>query len=122
MREQVKDMPTDREGPGFRLASPGNWGGMVVEYQENADRRDVGPALEGLPGDLCPCPHWGYVLAGALHVRYADNTEEACKEGDAFYIPPGHTGWFEAGSSVVFFSPEAEATQVAEHVAKKMQV
>ncbi|MGW0859709.1 PspA-associated protein PspAA, partial [Streptomyces sp. NPDC002690] len=27
---------------------------------------DMGPALVGLPGDLCSCPHWGYMLKGKL--------------------------------------------------------
>jgi hypothetical protein len=27
------------------------------------------------PGDSCPCPHWGYVMAGRLTVRYGDREE-----------------------------------------------
>jgi quercetin dioxygenase-like cupin family protein len=61
------------------------------------------------------------MLKGAVHVQYADKTEEVVKTGDAFYMPAGHIGWAEAGSAMILFSPEAEAMQVAEHVAKKMQ-
>jgi hypothetical protein len=121
MREQVQDMHAAMELPGFKIGSPGSWGGMVVEHMECADKTDMGPILEGLPGDLCPCPHWGYMVKGALHIRYADNTEEVFEEGDAFYMPAGHTGWSEAGSAMIYFSPEAEASQVAEHVARKLQ-
>jgi hypothetical protein len=26
---------------------------------------DLSPALVGLPGDLCPCPHWGVHAQGS---------------------------------------------------------
>jgi hypothetical protein len=61
------------------------------------------------------------MLKGALHIEYADKTEEVIREGDVCYMPKGHTGWCEAGAAIIFFSPEAEANQVAEHVAKMMQ-
>lgn len=122
MRVQLNDIPVGMEVPGLRqAAASGGWGGMVLEYIECPDRMDLDPMMEGLPGDLCPCPHWGYMLKGAFHGRYADNAEEVVKEGDAFYAPAGHTGWFEAGSAMVLFSPEAEAMQVAEHLTRKMQ-
>ena len=121
MREQVREMHVVMELSGLKMVSPGAWGGMVVEHQECADRVDMGPLLEGLPGNLCPAPHWGYMLKGAVHIQYADKTEEVIKAGDAFYMPAGHTGWAEAGSAMVLFSPEAEAMQVAAHVARKMQ-
>ena len=121
MREQVQDMHVAMELPALKVLSPGTWGGMVFEHIECADRLDLGPTMEGLPGNLCPCPHWGYMLKGAFHGQYADKTQEVIKEGDAFYMPEGHTGWFEAGSAMILFSPEAEAHQVAEHVARKMQ-
>ena len=33
------------------------------------------PLLRGLPGDACPCPHWGYVFTGSFVIRYADHEE-----------------------------------------------
>ncbi len=121
MREQLEKMPIANELPGFTLFSPGTWGGLSVEYLDCAEKLDMGPMLEGLPDNQCPCAHWGYMLKGALHIKYKDGTEEVIAEGDAFYMPKGHTGWFEAGSKTVLFSPEAESKQLAEHVAKKMQ-
>ena len=124
MREQIQEMPVAMEQPGLKMlkvVSPDAWGGMVVEYFECAERIDFGPMFEGLPNNLCPCPHWGYMLKGALHIQYADRTEEVIKAGDACYMPQGHTGWCEPGSAMIIFSPEAEANQLAEHVAKKMQ-
>jgi hypothetical protein len=121
VREHTENMPVAIEMPGLKVLSPGVWGGMVVEYFECTERIDLRPMLEGLPDDKCPCPHWGYMLKGALHLHYTDGTEEVIKAGDMCYLPAGHTGWFEAGSSMVYFSPEAEQKVVAEHLSKKMQ-
>ena len=121
MRAQLQDIPVGMETPGVRQAASPGWGGMVLEYIECTGKMDIAPMTVGLPDDMCPCPHWGYMLKGAFHGRYADNTEEVIKAGDAFYAPAGHTGWFEAGSAMVLFSPEAEAMQVAEHMTRKMQ-
>ena len=121
MREQTDNLPVAMEQPGFKLLSPGTWGGMVVEYLECTERIDLRPMLEGLPDDKCTCPHWGYMLRGALHSQYAEGTEEVIRSGDVFYMSKGHTGWFEAGSAMIFFSPEVEQRVIAEHLAKKMQ-
>jgi hypothetical protein len=121
MREQLGKMPVANELPGFKLFSPGTWGGLVVEYLECAEKFDIRPMLEGLPDNLCPCPHWGYMLKGTIHIEYKDGTEEVIEEGDAFHMPKGHSGWFEAGSKMILFSPEAESKQLAEHISKKMQ-
>ena len=60
---------------------------------------DLAPLLKGLPGNSCQCPHWGYVTAGRLTVRYSDR-EEVIEPGDAFYTPPGHVpaAWREPSS------------------------
>jgi hypothetical protein len=68
---------------------------------------DLAPMLKGLPGDSCQCPHWGYLTAGQLTVRYADH-EEVIEPGDAFYMPPGHVPAAKAGSEFVMFSPTDE--------------
>jgi hypothetical protein len=118
MREQIQEMDVALEQPALKMASPGTWGDLVIQYFECAEKFDFGPQLEGLPNDLCLCPHWGYMLKGALHIQYADKTEEVIKEGDAFYTPKGHTGWCEADSAMIIFSPEAESKQIDEHVRK----
>jgi hypothetical protein len=65
---------------------------------------DGAPLLKGLPNDECQCPHWGYVIKG--EVGYTINgVEETFKQGDAFYIPPGHTPSGTAGAELVQFSP-----------------
>ena len=57
-------------------ASPGaDWGGLRAMLTSLPAGTDLAPLLQGLPGDLCPCRHWGYVLKGRIRVRYADREE-----------------------------------------------
>lgn len=76
--------------------------------------------LEGLEGDLCPCPHWGYVLSGALKLRYRDGETETVRAGELWYARPGHTAWCEEETELVDFSPSAEFEAVVAHVREKM--
>jgi hypothetical protein len=61
--------------------------GYTVNFTSIREDSDLAPLLKGLPGDSCQCPHWGYMIAGRLAVRYADH-EEVIEPGDAFYLPP----------------------------------
>jgi len=116
-------------------ASRGDDYGAVVDRAEDVDgytvnfvsfREDIDatPLYRGLPDDRCQCPHWGYVLRGAVTFRYADG-EELCEAGDAFFIPPGHVPVKHApGTEIVIFSPteELRVTEAAmERNMKEMQ-
>jgi len=52
-------------------------GGMTLGFFRLSAGVDLSPALVGLEGDRCPCPHWGYMLEGRLGMHTA--------EGDSFY-------------------------------------
>lgn len=96
------------------------WGKLRVRYIEFPAGVDVTPMLQGLPGDLCTCPHWGYVLDGSIHLRYADGTEEVTKAGDLYYWPAPHTAWTEAPVKFIEFSPAEEMARVLSHVKAKL--
>jgi hypothetical protein len=81
--------------------------GYTVNFVTIRQDSDLTPLLKGLPGDSCQCPHWGYLFAGSLTVRYADH-EEHLAAGDAFYMPPGHVPAAAAGTEFVQFSPTEE--------------
>jgi hypothetical protein len=85
--------------------------GYVVIFTSFREDWDLTPLLKGLPGDSCSCPHWGYVTAGRLTVRYGDR-EEVLEPGDAFYMAPGHVPAAVAGTQLVMFSPQAELAAV----------
>ena len=52
-----------------------DWDGLRSLILSLPAGTDLGPLLQGLPGDLCPCPHWGYGIKGQVSVTYADNEE-----------------------------------------------
>ena len=94
--------------------------GYTVNFVSFGLDIDGTPLLKGLPGDACPCSHWGYVLKGRLTYRFADH-EEVFEAGDAFYLPPGHVPLADAGSELVQFSPSEELRTVDAVMAKNMQ-
>ena len=77
---------------------------------------DLAPLLEGLPDDMCQCPHWGYVIKGQLSFPRADG-EEVFNAGDAFYVAAGHTAKNAAGTDFVIFSPKDALAATEAHMA-----
>jgi hypothetical protein len=96
------------------------WGGQLVRHLTLPPGVDFTPLFKGLPGDACQCPHWGYVIAGSIHLRYADGTEEVSRAGDLYYWPAGHTGWTDEGVTFLEFSPAADLRPVLEHLGAQM--
>ena len=92
-------------------------GGYTVGFETFSEDVDMTPHLRGLPDDLCPSPHWGYVVKGKLTYKIGEG-EEGIEGGEAFYVPAGHTLLTEAGSEVVFFSPTREWRQTFEKIGK----
>jgi len=52
------------------------------------------PAATDPLTNLCPCPHWGFLIRRRMRVVYADR-QEVLRTGDLFYLPQGHTGLVE---------------------------
>jgi len=96
------------------------WGGQLVRHLTLPPGADFRPLFQGLPGNACQSPHWGYVLTGSICVRFADGTEEVSRAGDLFYWPGGHTGWTDEGVSFLEFSPAEDLRPVLEHVAAQL--
>ena len=97
------------------------WNGMEVGRADWPAGTDYAPLLEGLPDDLCQCPHWGYVISGSLEMRYADGSEEHIAAGNAFYMPPGHCARTEDGVSFIAVSPEKESLVTQAHTKAKKE-
>jgi hypothetical protein len=92
-----------------------SWGDLQVEFETFPAGLDTAPLLKGLPGDACPCPHWGYVFKGRFVIRYADH-EETVTAGDAFYMAPGHVPVFLEDTEMFELSPAEELRAVLEVV------
>jgi hypothetical protein len=42
---------------------------------------------------LCQVEHVGLVVSGQAAAKMADGTERVMREGEFFYVPPGHDSW-----------------------------
>ena len=93
----------------------GEVGEYTIDFLTAKADLDGAPLLKGLPGDLCQCPHWGYVLSGRITFVYPDR-QESSTAGDAFYAPPGHSPFWGAGSEFVNISPTDEVRVVSDHL------
>lgn len=94
--------------------------GMSGEYFSLAAGVDTTALFEGLEGNLCQCPHWGFVLAGQITTTDANGNQETVKTNDLFYWPPGHNVKVDADAEIIMFSPEREHTLVVNHMLKKV--
>ena len=63
----------------------------------------------GLPGGVCPCPHYGYVFEGRMRAIYpgSDWPDEVIGAGEAYFIPSGHVLVYEEPSRVLELNPAA---------------
>lgn len=95
-------------------------GGYTVDFLSFDAEMDGTELVRGLEGDMCSCPHWGYVFSGTLTLR--DGTsEETYGPGDAFYIGPGHIPVFGAGLEYLQFSPTEDQRIVSEHIVARVR-
>jgi len=119
MRATEKEMAPELE-LGEIVTRGEDWGGQMVRHLSLPAGTDFTPLLKGLPGDVCQCPHWGYILSGSITLLYADGTQETNRAGDLYYWPGGHTGWTDDGVVFVEFSPAAELQPVLEHIGTQL--
>ncbi len=98
-----------------RAVRGADWGDLHSMIVSLPAGTDLAPLLHGLPNNLCPCPHWGYIIRGRIRVSYADR-EEVLGAGDLFYLPPGHTPLVEEDVEFVEFSAPVEHDAVLDVV------
>lgn len=94
-------------------------GKISGEYFTLAAGVDTTPLFKGLDGDLCQCPHWGFVVRGQLTTTDAAGTQETVRTDDLFYWPPGHNVHVDADAEIVMFSPQHQHSEVIGHMIEK---
>lgn len=101
-------------GSGFRSAQ---WGDMEVGFT-TTEPMDCGPVYAGLPGGVCPCPHYGYVFTGRLRCIYpgTDWPEEVAEAGDVYHFPAGHVLIYDEPSEVLELNPAAALQRLMDHI------
>jgi hypothetical protein len=90
-------------------------GGQTMAWVVLPKGADLGPALKGLPADLCQCPHWGYMIKGRLQMR-TTNGDRVYEAGEAFYWAPGHAPEALEDVEYIDISPTVELEEVIAHV------
>jgi hypothetical protein len=85
--------------------------GLSVGFVRLPAGADLRPATKGLPDDLCPCPHWGYMIKGRVRMHTPGGHQDFAA-GEAFYWAPGHAPEALEDSEYVDFSPTDEFRRV----------
>ncbi len=94
---------------------------ISCEYFSLAQGVDTTPLFQGLDGNMCQCPHWGFVIQGRITTTDAKGTTETVNANDLFYWPPGHNVKVEQAAEIVMFSPQHEHTHVINHMKDKVK-
>jgi hypothetical protein len=76
----------------------------------------MSPLLQGLPGDRCPSPHWGIVLAGSIHLVHGDGSTETARAGEVYHWPAGHTATTDEPVVFLEVGPVEQMRQFNRHV------
>lgn len=126
MRITKGDIPTKIDVPGavarqaINFGDASDYGSLGAEYFSLGAGTDIAPLLKGLDDDACHAPHWGFMISGEVVITYVNGDAEACVGDDLFYWPPGHSVRVVKDAEVILFSPQAEHTDVMNHMIATM--
>lgn len=101
-------------GSGFRSVQ---WGDMEVGYTTTGVG-DHTPVYQGLPGGVCPVPHYGYVFTGRIRCRFpgSDWPDEVASTGEAYFFPAGHVLIYEEETEALELNPAAALQTLMDHI------
>ncbi|MGH7752443.1 MAG: hypothetical protein ACREN5_06475 [Gemmatimonadales bacterium] len=112
---QRTDLTTRVEGDGVELRTK-QVGELTMAWVTLAKGVDLSAATVGLPDDLCPCPHWGYMIKGRVRMKEKGGRTSEYPAGQAFYWAPGHAPEALEDSEYVDLSPTADFERVITHI------
>ncbi|WP_241566525.1 cupin domain-containing protein [Mycolicibacterium elephantis] len=85
------------------------WGDMEVGFTSVVHPLDCTELyrIGGLPGGLCMCPHYGYVVEGAVSATYpnTDRPDEEAVAGEVYFFPAGHILKYSGPTKHIEFNP-----------------
>jgi hypothetical protein len=127
MRVAKQDVDVRMEIPGAVIRQRTDFGNargfdkISGEYFTLSAGVDTTALFQGLEGNLCQCPHWGFVVRGQITTTDANGARETVNANDLFYWPPGHNVKVEADAEIVMFSPQKEHSHVINHMIEKVK-
>jgi hypothetical protein len=113
------DVPIEIRHPNIGEVRSIELGLLTLELSKVRAGFDTSELLKGLPDDLCPVAHWGYVIRGGFRLRTAES-EERVYAGQSYYTRPGHTLIVEEDCQVVDLSLTEERRIRTEHFRRKL--
>ena len=125
MRIAKDDVDVKMQIPGAVIRQRMNFGDATglgkisCEYFTLSAGVDTTPLFQGLQGNSCQSPHWGFVLRGQLTTTDDQGIQETVYANDLFYWPPGHNVRVDADAEIVMFSPQHEHSIVIDHMIEK---
>jgi hypothetical protein len=110
----LDQLPVVVAAPGVEIRAT-EAGELTVSLVRLEAGHDARPLFKGLPDDLCQCPHWGYVISGALRVWTTSGSDDY-RAGEAFYWPPGHAPEALEDTAFLEISPTDELAALYAHL------
>ena len=77
---------------------------------------DLSAATVGLPDDLCPCPHWGYMIKGRVRMKEKGGSRASTPPARPSIGPPGTPRKHSKIPSTLTSSPTADFERVIAHI------
>ncbi|MEP0765610.1 MAG: cupin domain-containing protein [Fimbriimonadia bacterium] len=127
MHVSMRDVEVTMEIPGavvrqrMDFGDASGYGKISAEYFSLSEGVDTTALFEGLDGNACQCPHWGFVLRGQITTTDASGAKETVRQNDLFYWAPGHNVRVDADADIIMFSPQREHKHVIDHMLAKVQ-
>jgi hypothetical protein len=127
MRITKNDVTVRMEIPGAVIRQQMEFGSVKGydkisgEYFSLSAGVDTTPLFQGLQGNHCHCPHWGFVLRGQITTTDSNGTQETVTVNDLFYWPPGHNVKVDSDAEIIMFSPQHEHSVVIDHMIQKVK-
>ena len=86
MRIPKDDVPVKIDVPGATARQQTEFGDASGyskfggEYFSFKAGTDITELLHGLEGNMCQCPHWGYVIKGDITTTFSNGQQETAKQ------------------------------------------
>ncbi len=113
---EASKMTLAMEGDGVEVRHTSAGDGMSLLYVKSPKGFDFGPALKGLPHDMCCCEHWGMITKGRMDLTTHDGQSLSVSEGEAFHLTPGHFPSFPEDCAWYEFTPTDQLQRLLSHM------